>query len=134
MERITIKHLRHVVALLNDAAGAAREPYTRDDEGRFRANVGTFTIDRAYGGFRLERIVTEGGGARDISPRGTAREVYEFINGMLEGIEVAREVTRKADGLMGAAFHAVANKKGMEKAEVAILSAWEVLRGQEVAA
>jgi|DEB0MinimDraft_6_1074348.scaffolds.fasta_scaffold00826_19 hypothetical protein len=92
MERITIKHLRHVVALLNDAAGAAREPYTRDEQGQFRANVGTFTIDRAYGGFRLERITSEGGGARDISPRGTAREVHEFIRAMLAGLDLAQEV------------------------------------------
>ena len=92
MERITIKHLHRVVALLNDAVGADREPYTRDDEGRFRANVGTFRIDRACGGFRLERIASEGGGASDISPRGTAREIHEFIQAMLVGLDLAREV------------------------------------------
>jgi hypothetical protein len=133
MERITIKHLSHVVALLNDAAGAAREPYTRDEQGQFRANVGTFTIDRAYGGFRLERIATEGGGASDISPRGTAREVYTFINGMLEGIERARDVMRKADILLGDAYHAAAMGQA-SKSEGLILDAQQVLRGREVAA
>ena len=133
MNRITIKDLHYVVSLLNDATGAEREPYTRDEQGQFRANVGTFRIDRAYGGFRLERIATEGGGARDISPRGTAREVYTFINGMLEGIERSRDVMRKADIILGDAHHAAAMGQA-SKSEGFILDAQRVLRGREVAA
>ena len=92
MERITIKHLYIDVALLNRAAGEYLQSWEQDAQGQWRANVGTFIIDRSNGGFQLERIATEGGGVSDISPRGTAREIHEFIQAMLVGLDLAREV------------------------------------------
>ena len=92
MERITIKHLHADAALLNHATGANIQPWEQDPQGQWRANVGTFIIDRSNGGFQLERIATEGGGVYDISPRGTAREVHNFIRAMLAGLELAQEV------------------------------------------
>lgn len=91
MERITIKHLHVDAALLNHATGANLQPWEQDAQGQWRANVGTFIIDRAYGGFRLERIATEGGGVYDVSPRGSAREVHNFIRAMLAGLDLAQE-------------------------------------------
>ena len=47
----------------------------------------------AYGGYRLE-FMTKAGGARDISGRGTKKEVAEYIQGMLEGVRYYKERTK----------------------------------------
>ncbi len=38
------------------------EVWVRQESGHLRANVGCFVVDGAYGGYRLERIVNDGGG------------------------------------------------------------------------
>ena len=81
--RITMKQLEERITTLNDALGYSREPYSPFTH---RANPNTFYVGQAYGGYRLEQIVSESGAARDISPRGTKREVYNYVDGMLKGV------------------------------------------------
>lgn len=85
MTRITPAIVRARISLLNGMFGLDDDAvYIRNDSGNLVPNVGAFFLDKNDGGYRLERV-TEGGGATNVSPRGKAREVYEFVNGMIEG-------------------------------------------------
>jgi len=87
MQRITKAALETRVHLLNLKLGEPRTPYVVDDEFRHAmTQPGSYYVGQAYGGFRLEQMC-DSGGSRDISKRGTRREVYEFIGAMLAGIE-----------------------------------------------
>ena len=88
MDRISEKRLECRVNLLNNMLGYPTEywkPYKVD--GVHACNPNHYYIGKAYGGYRLEQICNLGGGARDISPRGTKREVWDYIGGMIKGIE-----------------------------------------------
>jgi len=89
--RVTKKTLRLAVARLNNEMGLPTSAWLTPIGSGLTANVGVFVLDSAYGGYRLGRIVTEGGGQSDISPRGTARETLNYIQAMIKGIELARE-------------------------------------------
>ena len=85
-DRITKENLRYAVDRLNDLFNYPHQAYqeTRDERGGLVANAGTFTLDRAYGGYRLCQMC-EGGGERDITGRGTAREAYATIRAYTDG-------------------------------------------------
>ena len=52
-------------------------------DGRWRSIPERYIIDHAYGGYRLCRYVTDGGGVMDITNyRMTARELYYVITGI----------------------------------------------------
>lgn len=89
--RITKTMLRNRIAILNDMFNQPNDPYAeeRDAHGRLTANAGTYVLDCAYGGYRLGQMC-KGGGERDITPRGTARETYDAINAFIAGVEAAR--------------------------------------------
>ena len=70
MERITLRHLEHQLRILNGHFGI----YEPDWD-----TVGHFTVSFAYGGCQIERIINSEGGVRDISLRGSKREVYEQL-------------------------------------------------------
>lgn len=89
MTRITKTQLIARVDWVNDALGNDRAPYTMTEDG-LRANVGTVTLDWAYGGVRVCRIVGEQGGEADLSPRGTMRQAADYLDAMLTGIRMAR--------------------------------------------
>lgn len=96
MERITVTHLRARVDALNDLFGYPRDAYApeRDAHCALIANAGTFTLDGAYGGWRLCQMCP-GGGERDLTPRGTARETYAAINAFIRGAEQMRDAIRR---------------------------------------
>lgn len=80
---------------LNDILGAPKTPFKdeRDAQGRLIVNDGHYYLDWAYGGVRLVKMC-EGGGCRDISPRGSKRETYLFIVAMIAGIEAEKELKK----------------------------------------
>ena len=84
--RITKKTLLARIEVLNTTFGYPLEPYTRSDSGGFITNANTYTLDCAYGGYRLAQNCN-GGGERDITPRGSARETYDSINAFIYGAE-----------------------------------------------
>lgn len=88
MQRITDRDLNGLVARINRTFGEREEAYTSDAEG-FRANVGTFVIDHAYGGVSLYRLMNEGGGVTDVLRTGhtTKRDLYNQMHAFLNGIE-----------------------------------------------
>jgi len=97
MQRITKAILDARVRGLNERTGNPLEPYKlNENTGRYEAQIGCFYVGGAYGGFRLEQIVNEGGGSRDISLRGTRRDVFTFIGAMLTGFQIC-ERSRDAE-------------------------------------
>ena len=95
-DRITVTQLRARVARLNDLFDYPRDPYgeNRDERGGLVANAGTFTLDGAYGGWRLCQMC-KGGGERDLTGRDTARATYDAINAFIAGAEAMQ---RKLQG------------------------------------
>ena len=71
-QRITITTLQSAVARLNRVA-----------------NTDTYTLDAAYGGYRLCQRTAFGGGERDLSDRASGRETYSVINAFINGFEAA---------------------------------------------
>lgn len=77
--RITIKDLQILTNRLNIATGSPVE-YGNNH----------FHIDYCNGGCRLCRVCETGSGEYDMSPRVGARELYDIIQGMLKGLEIAK--------------------------------------------
>jgi len=86
--RITKDNLEGSVRTLNRLTKSPETQYTRNKQGKLSANIGNYHLDWAYGGVRLNRMVSVGGGIKVISPFGfgTKRELYVFINGCIEAI------------------------------------------------
>lgn len=93
MTRITKKDLYQQVELLNQTFGYRTEAWSKGLDGRYHANPNTFVLDCAYGGYRLSQMCNSGGGERDISPRGTARETYDWIRAFMEGVNAWHQYT-----------------------------------------
>lgn len=90
--RITERDLESVVARINKMTGSPATPYTRDENGKFTANVGNFHLDAAYGGWALHRMETTGGGVEVIlSGYVPKRELYEKMQAFLSGLYMARQ-------------------------------------------
>ena len=74
-DRITMKMLEARVNTLNTALGCPTEYWTPCKvDGKWICNPLHFYIGQAYGG-----------GAHDISPRGTKREVWTYVTAMIQG-------------------------------------------------
>jgi hypothetical protein len=89
MDRITENDLAHMCNVLNDLTDNWREPYRKVD-GKLISNVGCYYISQQLGGWRLEQMCPSGG-SRDISQRGTKREIYRFLRAYIDGITVGKE-------------------------------------------
>lgn len=68
--RVTIKDIDYELGILNSNTNGNN------------SGVGTFYVGEAYGGYRLERTVNDGGGCSDITGRGTKKEIYYQIKAM----------------------------------------------------
>ncbi len=94
MSRITVAQLQAVIDRINRETNSPMQPYAPDADGRQRAQIGNYHLSRAYGGFALHRMVTEGGGVS--SPLSTghipARELLGRMHAYLSGIYAARSV------------------------------------------
>jgi hypothetical protein len=78
--RITITTLQSAVARLNRIA-----------------NTDIYTLDAAYGGYRLCQRSLFNGGERDLSDRASARETFSVINAFINGYEAAVLARAMAD-------------------------------------
>ena len=92
MPRITVAQLQAVIDRINRETDSPAEPYIRDADGKLRAQIGNYHLSRAYGGFELCRMVTEGGGVS--SPLRTghipARDLMNRMHAYLAGLDAAR--------------------------------------------
>jgi len=79
MIRITAHDLALTLARLNRATGIEAPRATR---------LGSWSIGQAYGGYQLERVVTDGGGVKTYGGFGTKRELLARLHAMLDGLEL----------------------------------------------
>lgn len=92
MQRITDKQLNSLAEWLNKITGAPNEPYSKDENGKLRANIGNYHISHAYGGVCLHQMVNESGGVKcPISQgHGTKRELYNQMHAYIRALEDVR--------------------------------------------
>lgn len=92
-QRITIKHLDIVAGWLNKATNNPPEPYAKDAQGKYKAQIGNFHISQAYGGYCLHQMNNNEGGVTTPLGQGhiPARELYEQMQAFLKGIQHAKE-------------------------------------------
>lgn len=89
--RITKKSLQDKVNTINSLLKTEPEPYAAPPVEPFaglRANVGNYHLSMAYGGYALNRMVNESGGAADVFNKGhmSARELSDLLHGFIAGI------------------------------------------------
>lgn len=93
--RVTMKMLEAKIKSLNDWAGFPDGAWTNEN-GRFKANIGAYVLDAAYGGYRLCQITSDGGGERDLTPRANASTALDLISvywqGMLAGMAKSAKI------------------------------------------
>lgn len=93
-QRITVTNLRNLCEHLNKITGSPVNGWERIN-GENRANIGHYHIDCAYGGYALERMVSEGGGVTQVISRGTARELYDQMHAFLRGFEAGEKYAKE---------------------------------------
>lgn len=76
--RITEKQLNDLLNRINIAAGFDNPAY---------GTIGSYALDRAYGCTKLVKIVTAGGGQRDVTGYGTKRECFNQMQAFLAGMK-----------------------------------------------
>lgn len=91
--RITKKTLQPVVDRINRETGSPMEPWTKSEDGRWKANIGNYHLSSAYGGYALHRMVNEHGGVSDVFRAGhvPARELYGLMHAWLTGLASVRD-------------------------------------------
>ena len=89
MDRITQKDLEYLADRVNQITESPAEYSTRDDKGTRTTNIGNYHLNYAYGGVKLVRTCTAGGGINDISSGGygTKRELYNWIHAFMSGLD-----------------------------------------------
>ena len=86
MRSILTKDLQAVVDRINYITGNAPLPYKPIKDGKFKANIGCYHLDWAYGGVALHQIMSKGGGVNDIfGGHYTKRELYNRMHAWLTG-------------------------------------------------
>lgn len=88
MRTISIRDVRAVIDMINQLTDSPAKPYTRDEGGKFTANVGNYHLSEAYGGYSLHRMA-QGGGIHDVFYCGhtTKRELYYRMQAFISGLE-----------------------------------------------
>ena len=81
--RVKISDLKDRLFDLNESKGFPAEPYSKQG-GRLEANVNTFYLSQAYGGYNVYQMVNKSGAVREPAGGGhvTKRECLERINSL----------------------------------------------------
>ena len=93
MQKITQKDLESLVKMINKKTGNTFETYTKKADKTFKANIGTYSLDFAYGGVKLVQLIDKNGGITEISRNGfsTKKELYCWLNAFLAGLETTKK-------------------------------------------
>ena len=89
MNRITLKDLEAVVRRINAITNSPPEPYTKDGNGKYIANIGNYHLDGAYGGYALHRMHGESGSVTDVLRIGHTpkKDLYHAMHAFIAGLE-----------------------------------------------
>lgn len=95
--RYKMRDLENLVARINAVAGTPEKPYREIQApnagtASFKANVGNYHLDGAYGGHRLVQMCNDGGGIRTITSGYVSKsKLYDEMQAFCKGLEVAKE-------------------------------------------
>lgn len=96
MQRITSKTLHNMIGILNKVAGTNPEPYSKDAQGKFKANIGAFLLDSSNPGdgrrYQICRICNESGGqSQPFGSRSySAQECYLVLSALIDAIDACK--------------------------------------------
>ena len=87
--RITVKHLELKIDHLNKITGNAATPWTKNGDGKFKANIGNYHLSGAYGGVCLHQMHSDGGGVSDVFNCGHVpkADLYSRISAFMIGLD-----------------------------------------------
>jgi hypothetical protein len=87
--RTSIKTLKTLCHWINERTGSPLEPYTRNESGNLRANVGNYHLSGAYGGWCLHRMHNASGGvtAPLVNGHVPKRDLELAMRAFLAGLE-----------------------------------------------
>ena len=97
MNTVTKSNLEYLVKQINIVSKNNIEPsYLKHDRKLFW-HIGNYHLAGAYGGWKLEQIVNEQGGTRDVFNSGytTKRELNSQLHAFLTGLETYRDTNRE---------------------------------------
>jgi len=86
--RITQKDLENLVNRINEATKSPNTSWTKNADGKMKANIDNYHLSYAYGGVALHRMTNDGGGVDDVFRCGhvTKRELYSKLDAYLLGL------------------------------------------------
>ena len=89
MERISVKQLENLVAEINRLTNSPVAPWTKQADGKIKANIGNYHLSGAYGGYCLHRMHNEGGGVTTPLVYGHVpkRELFNAMHAFIRGLE-----------------------------------------------
>ena len=87
--RITQKDLETVARRINLITGSPTDSYLKGEDGQYKAQIGNYHIDYAYGGASLHRMESNGGSVSDVLRCGhvTKKDLYNLMQAYIAGIE-----------------------------------------------
>jgi hypothetical protein len=86
---ITEKDLKYVLERLNKMTDHVNAPYSKNEDGTWSTNVGSYLIGAAYGGYQLQQVVNSGGVQCITVGFITKRELYSQMHAFIAGIDAA---------------------------------------------
>ena len=93
-DRTTIKQLEKKVAILNHLRNfKSKTMYFNKETNLWENNPNVYYIDKAYGGYRLCQICSNGKGSKDITKRTNKKELWSLIDIMIYGYELGKRST-----------------------------------------
>ncbi len=92
MQRISIYHIQAAVNRLNKLTGQPMEPYTLDDKGMLRANIGNYHISEQYGGVQICQMCNQDGGTSTpmSSMYAPKRDCLNMLHAYIAGVSSPR--------------------------------------------
>ena len=96
MDRIYEKDLRNLIEYINELTNSPKQSYAKQDDGTYKAQIGNYHLEGAYGGYNVARICTDGGGITQPLGGGyhTKRELYEKLHAFIRGIDTGKELNQ----------------------------------------
>ena len=89
MTRVTMNNLEYLVKEINLLTNNDVEASYFNQHKKLHWNIGNYQLSGAYGGWKLEQIVNEHGGTKDIFNAGflTKKELYYQLEAFKLGVE-----------------------------------------------
>jgi hypothetical protein len=85
--RVTRKHLEAKIGIINGMLGF--DPDGGENGGY--NHKGFLNLYSAYGGYQVHQYIGESGAVNSLSNLGSAREVAEFLSGMIAALRIVKE-------------------------------------------